>query len=521
MNNLIKASDSSNNVRAMVQHPAMDRQFRSGALLSTSSLFFSMYCVSMLSIWAATPPIYMAFYIGVYVLVTWSIIRDIILEDYRSLKTNVALDSLLKKLFKNISQTSEDVLDKTISSVHPREMLLRDRHPANDVVYYPEIKEIVLPILSRKVVFNAFSSSLIITNAFMYFFGVWLTTGFAPIASTILLSFTALLANYFWFLYYNRRTYIKAINQKKLAFVPKRFIDMQYSEAHLMSLIRNPVCNAVLPCYNNTKVSSRAAKKSSTVQMKQIENQDKWVGVFTLEDLIRASMTQTRNINDLISKGVVEPAFLAPEIKTLNHINNFFVVETVRRTKAYLEEHSTYYDIAMRAFATKIGGKLNEEIQSLYKSVTKIDEAINRAKEMHIEDLEKGLLSDENLNKLLEAEIVPMDAFPELHSLRFAGIREKVAAFNIANEAIPKLLKAKDNTADEKELVEIDELIEDVKTYIKGMAIDTDESRLLAEQERLESESGLLGLVGQRQLSEADNVMGEVRNYIQGYKDLN
>lgn len=520
MNNLIKASDSSNNVRAMVQHPAMDRQFRSGALLSTSSLFFSMYCVSMLSIWAATPPIYIAFYIGVYVLVTWSIIRDIILEDYRSLKTNVALDSLLKKLFKNISQTNEDVLDKTISSVHPREMLLRDSHPANDVVYYPEIKEIVLPILSRKVVFNAFSSSLIITNAFMYFFGVWLTTGFAPIASTILLSFTALLANYFWFLYYNRRTYIKAINQKKLAFVPKRFIDMQYSEAHLMSLIRNPVCNAVLPCYN-TKVSSRPAKKSSTVQMKQIENQDKWVGVFTLEDLIRASMTQTRNINDLISKGVVEPAFLAPEIKTLNHINNFFVVETVRRTKAYLEEHSTYYDIAMRAFATKIGGKLNEEIQSLYKSVTKIDEAINRAKEMHIEDLEKGLLSDENLNKLLEAEIVPMDAFPELHSLRFAGVREKVAAFNIANEAIPKLLRAKDNTADEEELAEIDELIEDVKTYIKGMAVDTDESRLLAEQERLESESGLLGLVGQRQLSEADNVMGEVRNYIQGYKDLN
>lgn len=520
MNNLIKASDSSNNARAMVQHPAMDRQFRSGALLSTSSLFFAMYCVSMLSIWAATSTIYMAFYIGVYVFVTWGITRDVSLEDYRSIKTNLALDNLLRKLFKNISQTSEDVLDKTISNVHPREMFLRDRHPANDVVYYPEIKEIVLPILSRKVVFNAFSSSLIIINAFMYFFGVWLTTGFAPIVSTILLSLTALFANYFWFLYYNRRTYLKAINQKKLAFVPKRFIDMQYSEAHLMSLIRNPVCNAVLPCYN-TKASSRAAKKGSTVQMKQIENQDKWVGVFTLEDLIKASMIQTRNINDLINKGIVEPAFLVPEIKTLNHINNFFVVETVRRTKAYLEEHSTYYDIAMRAFATKIGEKLNEEIQSLYKSVTKIDEAINRAKEMHIEDLEKGLLSDENLNKLVEAEIVPMDAFPELHSLRFAGVREKVTAFNIANEAIPKLLRAKDNTTDGKELAEIDELIEDVKTYIKGMAIDTDESRLLLEQERLESESGLLGLVGQRQLSEADNVMGEVRNYIQGYKNSN
>lgn len=520
MNNLIKASDKSDNARAMVQHPAMDRQFRVGALLTTSSIFITMFIVSMLSIMAMTSTVYLAFYVGVYTLITLRVIDVVSMEDYRNSKINFYIDKLLKKLFKNISQTSGDVLDKSISNVHPREMLLRDRHPANDVVYYPEIKEIVLPILSRKVVFNAFSSSLIIINACIYFFGVWLTTGFAPIASTILLSFMALIVNYFWFLFYNRRTYIKAINQKKLTFVPKRFIDMQYSEAHLMRLIKNPVCNAVLPCYNN-RTSGRAIKKANTVQMKQIENQDKWVGVFTLEDLIKASMAQTRNINDLITKGIVEPAFLVPEIKTLNHINNFFVVETISRTKAYLEEHSTYYDIAMRAFSTKIGGKLNEEIQSLYKSVTKIDEAINRAKEMHIEDLEKGLLSDENLNKLVEAEIVPMDEFPELHSLRFAGVREKVTAFNIANEAIPKLLKAKENTANEKEIAEINELIEDVKTYIKGMAIDTDESRLLAEQERLESESGLLGLVRPQQLSEADNVMGEVRNYIQGYKNSN
>lgn len=70
MNNLIKASDKSDNARAMVQHPAMDRQFRVGALLTTSSIFITMFIVSMLSIMAMTSTVYLAFYVGVYTLIT-------------------------------------------------------------------------------------------------------------------------------------------------------------------------------------------------------------------------------------------------------------------------------------------------------------------------------------------------------------------------------------------------------------------------------------------------------------------
>lgn len=516
--NLVKSTGTPKDFRLSVHHPAMDRQFRVGAILTTSSIFFSAFGLVIISISATAPIISIMAFIASYVVMIGSITNFISMNDYRDDKVYGALDKLFLRLFKNISQTNEDILDKNIATVNARELFLRDRHPANDIVYYPEIQQIVLPILSRKVVFNAFSTSVVLIQASVYFFMVGMMVGFVPALSTVVLASIALISNYLWFLFYNRKTYLKAIERKKLVFVPKRYIEMHYSEAHLTKLIKSPLCNEVLPCYN-TKSLKNVGNNGGTVQMKRVTQTDKWSGLFTLEDLLKASLSQTRKINDLIQQGVIEPAFLEPEIKTLSHINNFFIVEAIKRTKAYLEEHSTYYDIALQAFASKVGGKLSDEVQALYKSVSAIDAAIDRAKQMHIEELENGLLSDANLNKLVEAEIIPIAVFPELHDLRFGSVRDKVAAFNIANEAIPKLLKAKEGTNNASELQEIDELIEDVKKYIRGTAIDTDESRLLIEQERLESESGLLGLINNRSRSEASNTMGEVRNYIQGYKN--
>lgn len=521
--NLVTRSDGVfTDSRAVVQHPAMDRQFRVGALMSTYSIFFSVFSTIILGLvyteaWALIPSI---LFILSYITISSALILWLSLEDYRDYSAYSSLDKILAALFKNISQTREDILDKPINSVSPTEMLLRDKHPANDIVYYPEIQNIVLPVLSRKVVFNAFSVSIIVIHSLVYFFIVALIASSPPFISTAILGFTALVANYLWFLFYNRDTYLEAIKRKKMLFVPKRYIDMHYSEAHLMKLIMDPMCNEVLPCYRPTP-DEKSKRVDNTVQMKKVSRIARWHNEVTLEELLKASFAQSRKINDLIRQGVIEPEFLAPEIKTLTHVNNFFIVEALGRTKTYLNKHSTYYDIAIKAFTNKVGGKLAEEIQTLHSSILKIDEAIERAKQMHIEDLESGLLSDESLNKLIEAEIVPISIFPELHSLKFGSVREKVAAFNIANEALPKLLKAKENTTNEAEKTEIDELIEDVKTYIKGTALDTDERQLILEQERLESESGLLGLVGSRSFSEADNVMGEVRNYIQGYKNSN
>ena len=324
-------------------------------------------------------------------------------------------------------------------------MLVFDVKRNRTKTYYPEVQNVVIPLLSLRPIMNV--GAMIIfagffLNGLVFMGGVLVATKLTLISFIMAWVISVCL---------NLNVISRVRNVWREDKV--KIATMKHSGNELMSMMG--------------KAEFLTFKESDHVRRK-------------LDSLISAAVSSTHKINHLIVSGVLDADTVKSEIEVLEHTLNTFIPESIRQTKAFFKKYKNAQRSARTIYkrdvlpsfegeAISLNAKVND-IHAMCKKIEANQEALR------LEQEELAITADFNINKLVQNKIIPPPAFPEFNELHFDSIEKKVAAKRIVTNSLPALLKAKEQTMDDQLIDRIDRQLEKTKTFIKSLALGTAES---------------------------------------------
>lgn len=234
-------------------------------------------------------------------------------------------------------------------------------------------------------------------------------------------------------------------------------------------------------------------------------------------------------INDLIASKHTTAAMIENEVKTIEHIINYFVPTTINTTKKFFSKYKNKHDAALTIYMRDAAPKIRKEALELYTKVHAVHDTIRhmksaqraldaiKIKEQRLID-EDSIKIDMELLALTEKTVLPINEFPEFHRLNFKNTEKRVAAQNIVSVSLIQLVEAKNKVSSPTEKQNLDIQIERVKTFVKSLASDTPESierqsRIIAKEK---ADTLYLGVSSNR-INDVDHIIGINERYITSY----
>lgn len=401
---------------------------------------------------------------------------------------------LLIIIRENLGFRKHETINRSLTSLTAYSLPIINNRMSEVSYYYPEIKTKVSPILSIPDFFNGTAIIFIVPYAVIH--GIIFGNATEP----LLLSLLVLAVCWLVFATININSLIKVIMVNK-SNIPA-IVNIDYSSSYIDRLL-----------------------KSQSV----FYYTDKEKKVDLLAQLYKAAVIAGNKLNELILTKGADSAMLDNEIKTIEHISNYFVVTTINSTKNFFDKHKDKRVAAERIYMRDVAPDVRREAFELKDKLTAINLTIismeeaqaameaDREKQQLLLD-EQSIAIDSDLIALTQRTTLTVSDFPEFNELYFKNMEKRTAAKNIVLGALTQLVEAKKKAIKLEEQQKLDNQIGRVKTFVRSLASGTPES--VAREARLkeqEKQDALYISADTTDVNDIEHIIAVNERYITSY----
>ena len=318
--------------------------------------------------------------------------------------------------------------------------------------HYPEIKSVIVPVFHLRTMFNP--TSVVAAILFTAFY----TAFHMVIKEDIIFPLELFLIGFGlgWVMYNlsNAKTLIAAWTIWKKPTSYEAFVTINHTKMDLYNMIDGHDLLGNNHCAN------------------LVGNMKYIAGTATLN---------SHKINRMIVENRIDSELMINEVNLLAYAINVFIPKKTEAINEFSQRHRERKDAAIRVFITKVLPELEEETKDLYQKIYDINSLISRieTKEEYLQRREDESIVIADARSMLRAgsRNVASPVFTDFHSLNFESIEKSVAAKSIVKRVLPPLIEAREKTTDEAVFSKINDQIEEVKQFVKALALDTEESK--------------------------------------------
>ena len=217
------------------------------------------------------------------------------------------------------------------------------------------------------------------------------------------------------------------------------------------------------------------------------------------------------------------------KIATIEQAINDFVVTSITMTNTYHIKHKKNIKAAISVYHSDIEPKIHTAAVDLCDKLIAVRQTIVslEGKQNKDELVAQSKISQANKDRInIDAELavlnqtqtLPIPAFKEFHTLEFSNEQNRIAATNIVKKSLATLIEAKLNTNNDNDLQKLDNQISKVKSFVRSIASNTEESQFRkAKHLKIEKENPLYLSGGKKAINDIDNTIAVNNRYLDSY----